>query len=299
MGNVDTLDSDLRVLGEKLSMCKAQRITVHLAEGLKLAGEAKSIAQVNAAHSRSEAALAEFQKALEVDEADLDALEYAAKQARLLNLRASLQTYLDKMEVAAREQGRPSRQARALRLQAELLEERSAKSALRDARTKLETALKVLDVPDAQDKGEEKLFELALVNEQLGSLHLRRGTPTLVRPHLDSAKELYKKMASQEGSAGLLRIEKLFARFAKVEQGGDEPEEVDETGDGVLQMSPTHVTLDNLNVFEAPGGSGAVVQKLMPFTAVTMVEGQKNWALIAKNGEPLGYVAKAKLRELH
>lgn len=232
LGSVDSLDRDTQVLTAKLEVCKAQRITAHLLRGSQLAAEARSKAQDSAAQfSQNEAAMAEFEKALELNGNDLDALEHAARQAKFMNSRVSMLRDLVTMERAAQDQKRPARHARALRFQAEIMEERSNKKALKDARIKLDSALKALDAKDAPDTGTEKPFELALVNEQLGSLHLRRKTLTLVGGHLDDAEQLYKKLPAPEGPAGMLRIEKLRALLSRAQQGGDDPDD-EETGDG-------------------------------------------------------------------
>jgi hypothetical protein len=45
-------------------------------------------------------------------------------------------------------------------------------------------------------------------------------------------------------------------------------------------------------------GEQAAVQKLQPFTTVTLVKTEAGWALIAKDGKPPGYVAADKLHTL-
>jgi hypothetical protein len=214
----ETLDEDISVLSTNLEKCKTQRITTHLLEGSKLAVEAKLLEPGSTAQQeKDQAALAEFEKALKLDENDLDALEYAAKQAKLLNSRTTMLRYLLTMERAAQDK-RPALRARAARYQAEYIEEHSPKkAALKEARKQLEDALADLDV--REDK--EKPLELALLNEQLGSFHLNRGTLTLVKPYLDAAEELYQNLPPPEHPAGVARIEKLRARLARAQQGDD------------------------------------------------------------------------------
>jgi len=216
--SAETLDDDISVLSTNLEKCKTQRITAHLLEGSKLAGEAKLLEPGSTAQQeKDQAALAEFEKALKLDENDLDALEYAAKQAKLLNSRTTMLRYLITMERAAQDK-RPALRARAVRYQAEYIEEHSPKkAALKEARKQLEDALADLDA--REDK--EKPLELALLNEQLGSFHLNRGTLTLVKPYLDTAAGLYQNLPPSEGPAGVVRIEKLRARHARAQQGDD------------------------------------------------------------------------------
>jgi hypothetical protein len=67
----------------------------------------------------------------------------------------------------------------------------------------------------------------------------------------------------------------------------------------IISTTPTHVNVELLRVFEEGGGHGAVVTELPPFTAVTLVKTEQGWALIAKDGKALGYVADGSLKKLH
>jgi hypothetical protein len=69
--------------------------------------------------------------------------------------------------------------------------------------------------------------------------------------------------------------------------------------ESVIPTKPTHVSGELLTIFELTGGKGVVVQRLEPFTAVTMVKSEQGWVLIAKDGKLLGYVAEAKLQRLN
>jgi len=104
MQSVSILDGDIRVLSAKLGMCKSQRITAHVIEGLKLSAEARFMQQgSDTQNSKNNEALTAIGKALKLDENDLDALEQAAKLAKLLSLKLPVQEYLDKMERAAQD----------------------------------------------------------------------------------------------------------------------------------------------------------------------------------------------------
>jgi hypothetical protein len=159
----------------------------------------------------------------------------------------------------------------------------------------LETALEVLDDPNA---GEEKPFELALVNEQLAALHLKRGTPTLVEEYLDQAAKNFEILPSPEGRAGLERIEHLRERLAQALRGGDEPEEPEEREEAPALSQPTHVNSEKVQVFKEMSRTGDLGPLLEQFTGVTVLSEQQDWARIAKDGEPLGYVDPSKLHRL-
>jgi len=219
--STQTLDGDIQVLEAKLRLRKSERITCHLIDGSKLAAQAKLLPDGSAAQrDRNSAALVEFQRAVALDDTDLDALELTAKQARLMNSKTVTLRSLVRLEGVS--QQRPARHARALRLHAEFIAENSTKkAALGEARMKLEAALEALS---EQEDGAEKPLELALVNEQLARLHLRRKTLTLVAPYLNDADALYGEMPPPEGLAGRARIEALRAELVRAQLGGDDPD---------------------------------------------------------------------------
>ena len=176
---IDTtgLNGDVIVFASKLDLCRIQRNTIHLLAGLELAAQARELNDGSTEQSTVyEAALKEFRSALTLKPDDIDALEQASKTAKLLNQSQQVQVDLADLERAALKQKRPTRYARALRFQAELLEERGNRNALKDARLKLETAAEALE---NEDGGDERLLELAMIQEQLAGVHLKRGTPTL------------------------------------------------------------------------------------------------------------------------
>jgi WD40 repeat protein len=65
----------------------------------------------------------------------------------------------------------------------------------------------------------------------------------------------------------------------------------------IIPLKPTHVSTESLQVFKEPG-SGHADEALAAFKTVTLVKREGAWALIARDGDVLGYVAAAKLHEL-
>jgi len=67
----------------------------------------------------------------------------------------------------------------------------------------------------------------------------------------------------------------------------------------VIPVKPTHVNIEGVAVFKEAGGIGDVVHQLAPFTTVTLVKSDQGWALIARDGQALGYTAAGKLHKLN
>lgn len=64
----------------------------------------------------------------------------------------------------------------------------------------------------------------------------------------------------------------------------------------VISKTPTHIVPDGGGVFAQPGGQGALVRTLQPFTLVTVIKEAGEERLVAKDGEKLGYIAAARLK---
>lgn len=273
--SLETLDNDIKVLSARLGLCKAERITAHLVAGLRFAAEARLLEDGTTAQvTKSEAALEQYRKALKLDANDLDALEQVVKQSRTLNL--NVDHALSRLEQSARAQSKPTRLARALRFQAEVMEDFGTRTGREEARDKLDFALETLSDAIA---GPEKSLELALIHEQLGALHYKRGTPTLVAEHLDAAAELFRSIPPPEGSAGERRIEALRSQQ-------------------IVPKSPTHICLQSMSVFEEPDQDSAVVDELPAFSAVSAAIAADGWSLVARGGKKLGFAKAANLQEL-
>ena len=205
-----------------------------------------------------------------------------------------MQEDLEILERSAEKDKRPVRHARALRFQAELLEERATKAALNGARIKLETALGVLDSSDGMDN---KVLELAFINEQLAELHLKRGTPTLVERYVDIADDLFASLPPPEGSSGSERVRELRRQLAQLLEVDDEPEEIEEQVEAVGQILATHVNLVQVPAFLQSTGED-IVGVVEPFTGLTLLDEDNGRVLVAKGGVRLGHVDPSKLQKL-
>lgn len=69
--------------------------------------------------------------------------------------------------------------------------------------------------------------------------------------------------------------------------------------EAAVPTKPTHVNSEPLSVLRAVGKKRDVAQRLPPFSPVTVVRTEKGWALIARDGKPLGYVEASKLHRLN
>ena len=66
----------------------------------------------------------------------------------------------------------------------------------------------------------------------------------------------------------------------------------------VVPRKPTHVTISGADVFPQPSDT-TPTQKLEPGTTVTVMKSEQGWVLIAKDGNPLGYIAASALVPIH
>jgi hypothetical protein len=222
------LDNSIPALAATLTRAETQRINGHLAEGLQLVEAARNSEVGSAQYMKdNEDALAQFEAALKLDENDVDALELAAKQARLLNSKTAALRYLITLEKVSAAT-RPVRYARALRYEAEHLQESTRRADIKEVRTKLELALGHLEnatlLNDQIDSGEKPL-ELALINEQLGAYHLKTRKLTLVSRYLDEAGRLYDGLPHAEASAGSERIAALRKALERAREGADDQDD--------------------------------------------------------------------------
>ena len=130
------IDDAISVIGNKMRSCEAQKSTVHLIRGLDLAAKAALMgSDSDVQRQKNHDALREFEEVLKLNENDLDGLEQAARQSRLLNSGAPALHYLKKMARAAATSNKPVLLARAMRFQAEIFEEHGTPVSLNNARS--------------------------------------------------------------------------------------------------------------------------------------------------------------------
>jgi hypothetical protein len=69
-------------------------------------------------------------------------------------------------------------------------------------------------------------------------------------------------------------------------------------GEMIISAMPTHVVTELVEVRKSAGNAETVVQMLNAFTTVTLLKTEAGWALVAKDGRMLGFVAAEKLHAL-
>jgi hypothetical protein len=200
------LKDDLEVVEARRRQVEAQTVTAYLLRGAEKAGGAA----LEAPHSdgrreRNDAALQEFLKALEVDGDDVDALELAAKQYMLLAEHQLARKCLEKMASAAKDD--PLRRARALRLQAEILEKENAATPLDQARGLLITAIEEVLLP-FKHSSPERTLELAKAYRVRGEVQLKREKFTASGDALLEAQACFARLrrGARNGRKGKLGL---------------------------------------------------------------------------------------------
>jgi hypothetical protein len=183
----------------------------------------------------NKAALGYFLKALAIDESDIEALEYAAHQRRVLG---ELDEALADYEQLARLTNKPGAEAaevriRALRYQGEIYEKKFDRDDVRrnldKGKERLEKALDELPVEIRRE------LDHAAIHEVLGRIEDKRRTKNLPSDNYRAAKNIYndlivRKRDLAEAEAGRERVEKCLKELeernsrAEASDGGPAPD---------------------------------------------------------------------------
>jgi tetratricopeptide (TPR) repeat protein len=172
-------------------------------------------------------ALGYFQKALAIDDSDIEALEYAAHQRRVLG---DIDDALADYDRLARLTNKPgaefaSVRIKALRYAGEMCEKKYDKERVRSnldkAKDRLEQAL---DDLLAHARGE---LDHAAIHEVLGRVEDKRGTINLPIQNLEAAQAMYRALIVEgrgltEAEAGLVRVSDLLRQIEGRNRAGDD-----------------------------------------------------------------------------
>lgn len=211
--SVDLLKDEIAIVDGHKEKLATRLVTARLLRGAHIAGRAAAETEPNSAERRqlNDHALQEFLAALEVDESDLDALELAAKQHRMVGDIEPALTLLHRMARTAGAKDDFLRQARALRLQAEMLEKSSDEQDWDRARAALKSAIDEV-LPKLQRDGIEKSLELAKACRLLGEVQMTREKFYASRTALNRAHTLFTQMVPK-GIDGLASTEDALRRL--------------------------------------------------------------------------------------
>ncbi|MGO4686242.1 hypothetical protein [Hyphomicrobium sp. 2TAF46] len=202
---------------------------IHLLKGAHSAALASNFSPESQEFSdANKDALFHFNRALEIDDGDIDALEYAAHQHRILNdFDLALAGY-ERLEKRAAKAGsdRALTKSRALRYQGEVLEKqydlKQARSKLDAAKAQLEAAL--TNLPDL----ERGKADHAAIYEILGRIEEKRGRTMLPGENYGAALSIYESIlrrSPNDGDAkeGSERMKAALVRFHAVDVGANMP----------------------------------------------------------------------------
>jgi tetratricopeptide (TPR) repeat protein len=208
--NLDRYKAEYRALARSRSRCRTEVLTAHLALGSQLS-------QLG----REQDALDVFEKALRFNSTDIDALELAAKQSFALNLRPRALKHLETMVEAALRRGKPIRQARALRFQAEILHE-GQRTDWDEARDKLHAALKILSDAEVR-RASLCAAELVLAGIQLSDVQISRERFTAARSALNASEKHLVSLTGSDAHEVVERFRKAKERLLLAEEERENP----------------------------------------------------------------------------
>ena len=221
-GSVDRLKEDIAVVRARQEELEAHTVTAYLLRGAQLAGQAGLLPESNPARrDQNEKALQEFLAALKVKGDDVDALELAGKQSLVLGDDEPALRYFQRMGAAAKTNEFHLQHARALRLQAEILEKRSRPSDWDDARGILITAIEEV-LAEIKRSSPDKTLELAKAYRVRGEVQMKREKFTASRTALDEALPLFEKLGPQ-GKDGVKSTKAAIERLDAAEKDREAP----------------------------------------------------------------------------
>jgi len=211
--SVGLLKDEIAIVHARKEELATRLVTACLLRGAHIAGQAAAETEANSAKRRqlNDNALQEFLAALQINESDLDALELAAKQHRVLGDNEPALTLLHRMARSAGAKAEYLRQARALRLQAEMLERSSDEHDWNRARAALKSAIDEV-LPKLQRDSTERSLELAKACRLLGEVQMTREKFYAARTTLTRAHALFNQMGPS-GFDGLASTQDALKRL--------------------------------------------------------------------------------------
>lgn len=226
---LDEIQQRMQWCDDQRSSHKRQQATAYLLKGAIAAARAdKERTAGQDAVARDREALGCFQKALETDSHDIEALEYVAHQHRILgeidNAISSYQTLADQTD--GPEPGKALVRMRALRYLGEMFERKfdaaRVQLNLNTAKNHLTAALNIMP-----EVARDTLLE-AFTHRWLGSVEDKKGTARLWQQEFDAADRIFAGLISRhkdmaEAQAGLEEVKQLRAAAINRRKDGAAP----------------------------------------------------------------------------
>ena len=160
----------------------------------------------------------------------------------------------------------------------------------RTGRTTLTAAMD--DQPAREGNRGHGVFTFALLAALARGNRNRNGLVE-VTEFLEHVMASYRRSRTRPGSAPDNPLAVPFALTKQLPSLAPAPGE-----EMIISPAPTHVVSEPVEVLKSAGATGSVVQKLDPVTTWTLIRTDQGWALVAKDGKALGYVAAGRHRHV-
>jgi len=198
--SVEQRKGEIEALAARKDDIENRLVTGYLLRGVYHAARAAEVPSGSLEwRAHSQRALAEYEAALELRPADLDALEGAVRQCQLLHDETKELNYLER--IVANAGNNLLMHARALRLIARIWNRRNHPQDWNEARAQLVTAWRLLD-HRAVD-GSPEAAELAETLLLYGEVQTKREKFSAARTALNRAHSLFLRLGSEAGAAGV------------------------------------------------------------------------------------------------
>ena len=210
--SVGLLEDQIKTLEIKIEDIQNQKVTGHLIRAAYFTAQAAELRAANSDWKKSiQSARAEYAAALKLREHDLNALEGAARQSRLLEDETNELHYLNRITVAADQTKHPLQHARALRQIAEIYDKRASTQSWNEARSRLVTAARLLEQRIAY--GTEEVEEMAKTQLVYGDVQTKREKFIASRTALSRANDLFDTLTDERGKVGKDLVKAAIARL--------------------------------------------------------------------------------------
>ncbi len=213
------IDQNLQVSAAHQRTMEEQKVLAHILRGSILSARADYKAAAGASPDNDRhAAEKEFDLALDLRSADLDALELRGRQRELRgNFDGALSDY-ERFAAEAEQVGDAFRTARAYRLQGELMERHATtQQALQAAGRRLDAALKTMNTIGSLKHSE--IFEKGLLLKAYGRVQASKKRVPSARTHFGNAAKCFNQLKTPEAKSHAREIAVLLRELEPPSDG--------------------------------------------------------------------------------